>query len=113
MTDVTWHAKNRMKQRVGVPKRAVAKQADRAFENGITHGETTGTLRRYLDSIYLKEGVANNIRILDGRIYLFAGRKLITVYMLPPQFRKKELALMKKKRMKEQETQNGKEETIV
>ena len=99
MTEVTWHAKNRMKQRVGVPKRAVSKQADRAFENGITHKETTGGLRRYLDSIYLKKGIANNIRVWDGRIYLFADSKLITVYTLPSQFRKKELALMKKKKM--------------
>jgi len=105
MTEVTWHGKNRMKERVGIPKRASARQTQRAFEKGITHSETVGSLHTYLDSLFLREGTANNIRIWNGCIYIFANERLLTVYALPSQFRKTELAIMKKKK-----ENNGNEE---
>lgn len=101
MTELTWHGKNRIKERCGIPKRASEKQTERAFEKGITHSETAGSLRNYLDGVFLKEGTANNIRVWDGMIYIFKDKKLLTVYSLPSRFRKTELAIMRKKKQKD------------
>lgn len=98
MTVLTFHGKNRIKERCGIPKRAANKEAQRAFDCGIKHAETTGSLRNYLDGVFLKEGIANNIRVWNGRVYIFANNRLITVIALPSRFRKTELALMKKKK---------------
>lgn len=106
MTEVTWHGKNRLKQRVGIPKRASQKQTQRAFEKGISLAETVGSFRNYLDGIYLREGVANNIRVWNGSVYIFKDERLLTVYALPSRFRKTELALMKKKKEINEEYEN-------
>ncbi len=98
MTEVTWHGKNRLKQRVGIPKRASQKQTQRAFEKGISITETVGSLRNYLDGVFLKEGTANNLRVWNGSVYIFADERLLTVYTLPSRFRKTELTIMKKKK---------------
>lgn len=98
MTEVTWHGKNRLKERVGIPKRASQRQTQRAFERGITLEETVGSLRNYLDGVYLREGTANNLRIWNGSVYIFKDERLLTVYALPSRFRKTELSIMKKKK---------------
>ena len=79
MVYVTDHAAKRTKQRAGLPK---------ALQNGIRHEETKGALRRYLDSVYLKRETANNIRIYCNNVYLFHNEMLITLYPLPPEFRR-------------------------
>lgn len=98
MTEVTWHGKNRLKERVGIPKRASQKQTQRAFEKGISIDETVGSLRNYLDGVFLKEGTANNLRVWSGNVYVFTDERLITVFALPSRFRKTELTIMKKKK---------------
>lgn len=108
MTEVTWHGKNRLKERVGIPKRASQKQTQRAFEKGITHKETVGSLRNYLDGVFLREGTANNIRVWNGSVYIFKDETLLTVYALPTRFRKTELTLMKKKKENQEENENRK-----
>lgn len=94
LTEVTWHGKNRLKERVGIPKRASQRQTQRAFERGITLEETVGSLRNYLDGVYLREGTANNLRIWNGSVYIFKDERLLTVYALPSRFRKTELSII-------------------
>lgn len=94
---VTEHAKDRTRQRVGLPKRAVEMNAERAFEEGLKHGELNGSLKRFVDTLYLQDRVANNIRVYCGNVYLFAGRKLITVIQLPQKYRKRADGLWRKK----------------
>lgn len=88
MVYVTDHAAKRTKQRAGLPKSVTTKNAERALQNGIRHEETKGALRRYLDGVYLKRETANNIRIYCNNVYLFHNEMLITLYPLPPEFRK-------------------------
>lgn len=109
-TELTWHGKNRIKQRCGIPKRASERNAQIAFDKGIRHNETTGSLRNYLDGVFLKEGIANNMRVWQSHVYVFRGERLITVLSLPSRFRKTELALMKKK--KESVTNTFQSQTI-
>lgn len=85
---VTDHAKDRTRQRVGLPKRATEKNAERAFLEGIKHNETSGSLCRFIDGLYLSQKKANNIRIYCGNVYLFSGESLITVISLPAKYRK-------------------------
>lgn len=94
---ITDHAKDRTRQRVGLPKRVVEKNAERAFDEGIKHSEVSGSLKRFMDSLYLNGRLANNLRIYCGNVYLFKGRTLITVISLPEKYRKKVDDIWKKR----------------
>lgn len=95
---VTDHAKDRTRQRVGLPKRVIEKNAERAFEEGIKHSETSGSLKRFVDGLYLSKGKANNIRIYCGNVYLFVDHDLVTVISLPARYRKTVDDIWKKRR---------------
>ena len=81
-----------------MPKRAAQKQTERAFEKGISIEETTGSLRNYLEGVFLKEGTANNLRVWSGSVYIFVEDRLVTVIDLPSRFRKTEQNLLRKKK---------------
>ena len=98
MVMITRHGRNRTHDRTGLPKRAVESNARRALECGIKHSETSGPLRRYCDSLYLKERTANNIRIWGDCVYIFFDELLITVLNLPPKYRKRVQDIIRHKR---------------
>lgn len=85
MADLTRHGKKRMKQRLGLGKspKTLLLIADKALSKGITHKQTTGKLRRYLDSMYLSYHTGNNMRIWSNRVFIFRDMTLITVIPLP------------------------------
>ena len=87
-TTVSRHAEERTKSRLGISKKIAAKNAQKAWENGLTHAEAKGGLRRYLDYLYLSHRVATNIRVYHHHVYLFKGTKLVTVFQLPQKFEK-------------------------
>jgi len=80
---LTAHAIKRIKQRLGIKRRAANKTAQRAFERGITLANARGELKWYLNKIYLNYRKADNIRVYGMHVFLFAEAKLITVYHLP------------------------------
>ncbi len=88
MVSVTDHGCRRIRSRCGLSKKSAARMAEDAFENGITHANTTGSLNRYITALYFHNMSANNIRILNDKVFVFAGRTLITVLNLPPHYRK-------------------------
>jgi len=100
MVYITEHAAKRSKERLGLPKRVTTKNAERALQYGIKHGETKGSLRKYLDGIYLKRETANNIRIYSGNVYIFHNEMLITIYPLPHEYKKTADKLWKELRKK-------------
>ena len=85
---VTDHAQKRIRERVGLPKRAVEKNAERALKKGIKHSQLSGRVKKFVDALYFKYQTANNIRIYENSVYLFAGGILITVIDLPQKYRK-------------------------
>lgn len=84
---VTKHARRRIVKLVGMKKSSTHKDAQRAWKRGIRHNETEGSLRRYIDYLYLSHRTANNIRIYNSHVYLFAGQTLVTVIPLPDKYR--------------------------
>jgi len=88
MLYVTNHAVKRTKERVGLPKRLTCKNADRAFEKGLRLGDTSGSLHRYIVSLYKSHENANNVRIYCNNVYIFHNATLITIFPLPQKYRK-------------------------
>lgn len=84
---VTNHAAKRFKQRMGLPKKACQRHAETAYEHGATHGEVRGSLKRYMDKLYLQHRTATDIRAYGEQLYLFAGRRLITLFPIPKRMR--------------------------
>lgn len=95
MAQVTIHANKRIRERVGIPKRAIDRYAANALQDGLTHSDCKGSLKRYVDSLYFRNPDANNIRIYNGSVYIFHDDILITVLTLPQKYRKLEGRLRK------------------
>jgi hypothetical protein len=81
--DITQHAKERIRERVGIPKRSVDKNAEQALTYGVTHKEATGRLKKYFEYLFLSHGIGANIRLYANNVYIFTREKLITVLPLP------------------------------
>ncbi|MDH6674279.1 hypothetical protein M2277_004971 [Paenibacillus sp. LBL] len=82
----TNHAKQRTKDRLGLSKKLTDKLAQKALDYGIKHSDTAGSLRRFMDSLYLSQRNANNIRIYNRKIYLFHDTILVTIINLPNKY---------------------------
>lgn len=81
--EISRHAKQRIKERVGVGKGTVEKIAARALEKGIPHNKTKGRLNKWITEQYFYNETANNIRIYGEKTYIFRFELLITVIPLP------------------------------
>lgn len=86
MCELTKHSKDRMKERCGLNKSAQQKAAETALAKGITHSDTSGSLRRYLDGLYLQKKNANNLRIWGDKVFVFHNERLITVLQVPNKY---------------------------
>lgn len=85
MIPVTRHAEQRLRVRLRVPKRAVRRLADRAWEQGADRDRFRGVFRHYLDAV--AQGA--EVRVWRGAVYVYdsANPALITVWRVPPQLR--------------------------
>lgn len=96
--EVTRHASKRIRQRIGIPKDAVERNADKALRSGVPRTEYGGQLRRYLDALYHRYAcTANNILTYNDHVYVFSGGILITVLHLPSKYLKAAQAQQKKR----------------
>jgi hypothetical protein len=86
MMVVTKHAGKRIKKRAGIGKDGVERIAKKALNEGITHSQTNGTLKKYLDKIYFKYQNANGLRIYGHFVFVFHGSILITMWAIPTKF---------------------------
>ena len=57
--------------------------AKKALEEGISHGQTKGNLKKWIDSLYFYSKSANNIKLYGDKAYLFNNETLITVLQIP------------------------------
>ena len=94
----TNHAKKRTKDRTGLSKKLADKNAQKALDFGITHGETKGSLKKLIDALYFKNKSANNIRIYHRDIYIFQNEVLITIIDLPNRYAAAADKLQKRKK---------------
>lgn len=85
---ITEHAYERAKERLSWNTKVLDKMAEKAYNEGIKHADTKGQLKKYVDKIWFKHKVCNNIRIYGENIFLFGNNRLITIYQLPNELRK-------------------------
>lgn len=86
---VSKHATKRCRKRLGVPKKAVPRLAEKALDIGQHRADFVGSFRRYLDKVYMKKGQhANNMRVYNSHLFLFAGYILITAWRVPSKYQK-------------------------
>ncbi len=109
--DITRHAYDRMKERLGLNKKAAARMAEMAYSEGIGHGEMNGRLNKYISaqaSAYMKKGYC--LKIYGEAVYCFINGKdeeteedttsLVTVWVVPQDLRNQALGLQRKKKDK-------------
>lgn len=89
MTSVTLHAKQRIKERMGLSSDRIA---DLARERGIQHCDLKGSIKRYVDGIFLNGKGFSDMRIYNNQVFIFMGNpltpKLITVFPIPTRYQK-------------------------
>ncbi len=81
---ITKHAEKRLKQRCGFNKKSMERMVSKALNEGVSHKETKGELKKWVSGVYLKEKKTNNIRLYGDKAYLFHSDMLITVFQIPP-----------------------------
>ena len=86
--NVTNHASKRIKERCGLPKKAVDRNAMIALEKGLTHKDCTGSLKKYVDYLILSHKKGANIHLYGNHVYIFKSDILITVLQLPNSHKK-------------------------
>ena len=67
---VTKHARKRLRERLGLPSRAVVRAAALALRSGLSSEDTNKELRRYLDAKAQEN--ADIIRVYRGSVFAFA-----------------------------------------
>ena len=94
---LTKHGRDRIRERVGIGKSddKINRAAQKAYERGIKYTDVKGTLKRYLDRMYLIHGDGGNIRIHAGNLWIFEGSRLITVKNIPARYQRKLQIYMK------------------
>lgn len=99
---MTNHGTKRSKERIGLPKRALERNAEKAYENGLTQSDLSGSLKRYMSKLFFNNQTAGNIRVYCGNVYIFSANRLVTVLELPERFKKiaSNIAMQKKKENK-------------
>jgi hypothetical protein len=105
MVELTRHAINRIRKRVGLPKRIIGDHVQKVWDRGATHKDTKGNLRRFISKKYSINTAANNIKVYGTFIYIFCGQTLVTVLPSPPSLRRHTKQATQKKKKKQTWTQ--------
>lgn len=80
---ITEHAAKRMKERLGIPKKAHQRQAERAVDRGLKPSESKGDAKKLMDSRLFQYRKASNMKLYNGFVYVFHEDALLTVFELP------------------------------
>lgn len=81
---ITNHAFQRMSERMGLSKKSAIKMAEKVYNVGLTHSETTGNLNKWVTRQYfISNKRANNIRLYGDKAFIFIENVLITVIQIP------------------------------
>lgn len=91
---VTKHGSQRLKERLGLTKKARARYTNRAYNQGYSITEAKGGLKKWMIKTYLKQETAGEMRVYGNHCFLFDKSRekedamaLITVLLLPVCFR--------------------------
>ena len=95
---ITNHARIRLKERCGLPKKAHKRNVSNALLKGIKYDECSGNLKWYLDTLFLSHRNGNNIRIYINYVYIFNHSLLVTVLTLPNNYKAAVNKIIRKRR---------------
>lgn len=70
---ITKHADKRIRKRLGLKRKAVARRAAQAIANGKRREMFTGSLRRYLDKLFFNYGGKNELIVYHNMIFIMHG----------------------------------------
>ena len=84
---LTTHAIRRTRERLGVPKRSARRAAERALELGYKRENFSGAFGAFLDTTRERHNNGNMLRVYKDYLYIFENGILITMFLLPPQYR--------------------------
>ena len=80
---VSRHAEMRMRERCGLNKKSIERMAQKAYDNGIKHNQTKGSLNKWVTSVYLRNENARELCIYGDYLYIFDDGILVTVFRVP------------------------------
>lgn len=78
---ISSHAKERLKERLGLNKKSMIRMANRAMKKGITELECSRRIRHYLQRVSTKH--KRITRIYAGFVWVYGEGNLVTVFPLP------------------------------
>lgn len=81
--EITRHAEQRMRERLGLNKKSIERIAQKAFDYGVKHSDTKGNLNKWISKIWNNNKNADNIRIYGDMIYIFCENTLVTTFHIP------------------------------
>jgi len=89
MAHVSEHGDRRARKRMGIPRRAIARAAEKARTAGIPRECWAGAIRAYLDRKFLNNPAPRDLRIHAGWVYIFDQRDgtFVTCFPLPSRLR--------------------------
>ena len=83
---ITIHAEERIRERCGIKKKAVARYAKNAYEKGLTFDEAESRLKAYIREIEAhNDRVNSSTRLFGDNVFIFADNVLVTVFGIPHQ----------------------------
>lgn len=86
---ITKHGEQRCLERLGTTSDCIKLASSRAFREGLKLEETRDALHDYLKWVTeRRSGNDRKVRVFGGYVFLFGGRRLITVYELPLEYRR-------------------------
>lgn len=92
--NITKHSVKRIRQRLGLNKKAVEKLAGEAFELGRKPGDYSGSMRKYLDwlSYHNEEARQSDLRVHSHYVFIYRNATLITAFLLPNHLKNRKAA---------------------
>jgi len=88
----TKHVIRRVRRRMGLPKKAVLKEIEKAYNHGRRAKSFCGAFREYLDDIIANDGPANKVIVHGTFLFLICETtgcddRILTGYHVPPEHR--------------------------
>ena len=86
MIEISIHAEERIRKRLGVKRKAVQKYAEDAVKKGKLMKDFKGRLKKYYEWSCIEYKSGNKSILFNNHIWVIQDDRLITVFPLPNRF---------------------------
>jgi hypothetical protein len=80
---VSKHAEKRIRKRLGIPRKAIAKFIDEAETRGTPLNQFKGRVKKFYDAISIRHSAGNKTFSYRDYLFIMQDDILITVYEVP------------------------------